>query len=316
MKSKTAKKILIINIDSTIPNLALKKIEKYHQDLGDEVVWNVPSFRSVVDKIYVSCIFDYNKDKCKEWEGIAEIGGSGYDILKKLPEEIENIKPKINLGFTTRGCIRKCYFCIVSKKEGNIYPVGDIYDIWDKKSKELMILDNNILALPDHFEKIAYQILQENLRVDFNQGLDHRLLTPNVCRILLSLHHIAEIRFAYDDISNHPTVQRGLQMLKEAGLKKWKTRWYVYIGEKDTFDTVMQRIDFLRNEQQNVFIMRDRKIYNKKAYIALACWANGSVGAFKIFSFWDWLVTSPRMKQYIPYFDLKLKQPKIIECQN
>ena len=146
-------KILLINIDSTKPNLALKKIEKYHKDKGDEIVWDFPLMAAWADKIYVSAIYTWSKDKCGEWEGRAEIGGSGYDLKKTLPPEIENVRPRINMGFTTRGCVRRCPFCIVSEKEGGIRAVGDIYDIWDGRSKEVELLDNNILALPDHFEK-------------------------------------------------------------------------------------------------------------------------------------------------------------------
>ena len=51
--------ILLLNIDSTIPNLALKKIEKYHKDRGDEVIWDMAIEQ--VDKTYVSCIFPKNK---------------------------------------------------------------------------------------------------------------------------------------------------------------------------------------------------------------------------------------------------------------
>ena len=34
-------KILLINIDSTIPNLALEKIEMHHKALGDEIIFAV-----------------------------------------------------------------------------------------------------------------------------------------------------------------------------------------------------------------------------------------------------------------------------------
>jgi hypothetical protein len=73
-------KVLLIDIDSTIPNLALKKVEKYHLDRGDEVIWDIPLAKNIADRIYVSCIFTKNKDKCQFWEGIAEIGGSGYSL--------------------------------------------------------------------------------------------------------------------------------------------------------------------------------------------------------------------------------------------
>ena len=92
--------------------MALSKIDYYHRQRGDDVVWDMPMMRDWADKIYVSCVFDWNKDKCKEWEGIAEIGGTGYDIKKVLPPEIEEVRPKINVGFTSRGCIRNCRFCL------------------------------------------------------------------------------------------------------------------------------------------------------------------------------------------------------------
>ena len=59
-------RILFIDIDSKIPNFALKKIEKYHLDKGDEIIWNNELFKNSVDKIYVSCVFDWNKSKCKD----------------------------------------------------------------------------------------------------------------------------------------------------------------------------------------------------------------------------------------------------------
>ena len=44
-------KILLIDIDSTIPNFALKKIEKYHLDRGDEVIWDFHLAKLYADKI-------------------------------------------------------------------------------------------------------------------------------------------------------------------------------------------------------------------------------------------------------------------------
>ena len=296
--------IAIINIDSVIPNLALKKIEKYYLDRGETVVWDNELMASIADKVYVSCVFTKNRYKCKEWEGKADIGGTGYDIKKVLPPEIEAIKPRINFGFTTRGCIRKCYFCFVPEKEGMIKGEGDIYDIWDGKAKELVIMDNNILALPEHFELIADQLIKEKLRVDFNQGLDHRLLTPSICNKLLKLKHTHEIRFAYDDLAYKPSVIKALKMLKDAGIRKWGSRWYVYIGEKDTFDTVFERMELLRENEQAVYVMRDEKVYGRPEYIALASWGN-TVGAFKM-PFEEVLKRSDRLRPYAKYFEGKI----------
>lgn len=264
-------KILIINIDSVkIPNYALKKIEKYYIDNGDEVIWDMPLFRGIADKIYVSCIFDWNKDKCNEWEGIAEIGGSGYSLEKGLPKEIEEIKPRINLGFTTRGCIRNCSFCIVPKKEGNIRAVGDIYDLWDGGSKDIVILDNNIFALPEHFHLICKQLRKEKLKVDFNQGLDHRLLNQDIVDELKSIHH-HEYRFAFDHPSYFPSVEKAIKLLTKNNIKK--CMWYVLVGYDTTIEQDLQRINYLRDNKHNAYIQRYN--YNKnRIYTPLARWVN------------------------------------------
>ena len=290
--------ISIIDIDSKIPNLALKKIEKYYLDKGEQVEWNNELMALSSEKIYVSCVFTKNRAMCKEWESRAEIGGTGYDLAIKLPPEIDNIKPRINFGFTTRGCIRNCYFCFVPKKEGKVYIEGDIYDIWDGKSKEIILMDNNILAMPGHFKLVCSQIRKENLKVDFNQGLDHRLLTEDLAQELLTIKHIHEIRFAFDDIAFKPTVLKAIKILKDKGLRKWGSRWYVYVGEKDTFDSVFERMNILREQEQCCYVMRDEKVYDKPEYIALASWSN-YMGAFKqdpkeIFA------KSKRMTKYAP----------------
>ena len=184
-------KILLINVDSKIPNLALEKLRVFYEQRGDKVYRendredSLP-FIDVYDKIYVSCVFDYNKHRCRKWRGIAEIGGSGYSLKKRLPSKVEKIKPKINLGFATRGCIRNCPFCIVPKKEGKIRVVGDLYDLWDGQTRDILFLDNNILAAPEHFFKISSQLKKENLRVDFKQVIDHSIMTDIICKEIFS----------------------------------------------------------------------------------------------------------------------------------
>ena len=303
----------LIQIDGTLPNLALMKLSAWHKSKGDKVILmkdKTISQRLIpLDKVYVSCIFEENKEtaiKVSQQFKNCEIGGIGVNN-NKLPEEVNRIMPdydlfkcNYSLGFTTRGCIRNCYFCKVRQHEGNIRAVCDIYEFWDKKHKEIIILDNNILALPKHFKKIAAQIKKENLKVDFNQGLDHRLLTPEICKILLSLKHKNEIRFAYDDIAYTPTVLKAIKMLKEAGLKNWQSRWYVYVGEHDTFETVYKRMKLLQDEKQGVYVMRDRKIYDKPEFVALAPWGN-MMGAFKM-DLKELLNKSKRLNKYKKYF--------------
>lgn len=315
-------KIALIQIDGKLPNLALMKISAYHKSLGDEVILikdkTICKRLNDYDKVYISCIFEENKKNAialqKQFKN-SVIGGVGVNN-ERLPEEIEHLQPDydlfncdFSLGFTTRGCVRNCYFCKVPSHEGKIKINCDIYEFWNKKHKEIIILDNNILALPEHFKKIAQQIKDNNLIVDFNQGLDHRLLTPEICKILLELKHKQEIRFAFDDIAYFLSVKKALQMLKEAGLRDWKTRWYIYVSEKDTFESVYKRMNYLHSEKQLVYVMRDKKVYNKKEFIALASWGNVA-GCFKKQNILELCNKSIRLKAYKKYFENFLLEKK------
>ena len=193
-------KILLIDFDSTIPNYALHKIELYHKTRGDLVIWNLKDLIGKVDKTYISVIFSINRPLVEKYAALPNvvIGGSGWSFENKLPDEIEKLRPKLNIGFTTRGCIRKCPFCIVWRKEGAISVYGDLYDFWDGKSKNMLFLDNNILGLPDHFNKIIDQCKKEKLIIDFNQGMDIRLMTEAIAKKMTEVRW-GEIRFAYDN---------------------------------------------------------------------------------------------------------------------
>ena len=175
--SSRRKRILLIDVDSTILNLALAKISSYHKSLGNIVELqkgqNVASRLVEYDEVYISCIFTKSADAAKRLakqfpNSVVHLGGSGVDLVTKLPPEIESLKPDNSIyhdiypetkytsyGFATRGCIRKCPFCIVPTKEGKIHPVGDLYSVWNREAghTHVVLLDNNILALPDHFEK-------------------------------------------------------------------------------------------------------------------------------------------------------------------
>lgn len=300
----------LIQIDGTLPNLALMKLSRYHKNKGDNVVLMKDKTISKIliefDKVYISCIFEENKDIAlniaKQFKNV-EIGGIGVNN-NKLSEEIEHLMPdydifncNYSLGFTTRGCIKKCYFCKVPAHEGFIKRNCNIYEFWDKKHKQIVLLDNNILALPEHFKEIAKQLKDNNLKVDFNQGLDHMLLTPEICSILLNLKHSKEIRFAFDDIAYKSTVIKAIKMLRNEGLKDWKSRWYLYVGEKDTFESVYERMKILKENKQSVYVMRDKKVYNIPEFVALSSWGN-TVGAFKLGDIDTLLDKSKRFKSY------------------
>jgi len=261
-------KIALVNIDSVrIPNLALAKINKFHIDNKDEIV-----DIEFADKVYVSCVFAINKDKCKPYEQDARcvIGGSGYDIDTKLPEEIEGIKPRINLGFTSRGCIRNCKFCIVPRKEGRVRATNDLMDLWDGKSKNITLLDNNLLALPDHFKLICKQARENKIKVDFNQGLDCRLLTDDMVKDLKEIKP-SNLHFAWDDLKYEKDVVKAIDLLQKHGINR--CTWLVLTGFNTTFKQDLYRANYLKSRNQVAYIMRYNNSKSKKL-VPLSRWVN------------------------------------------
>lgn len=269
-------KILLIDIDSKIPNLALMKLSAWHKNQGDDVYldWHFGKY----DKIYASCIFKENRYRVNEliFSDLI-VGGSGMeDWSMVLPDEIEHTKPDYELyncsysmGFASRGCLRKCPFCIVPQKEGKLRKHSDIYEWWDRSHKLLIFLDNNILGLREHFFRICEQILRENLKIDFNQGLDIRLMDDEIAKILHSLRHI-EYRFSFDDPEDEEAIRCGIDLLKKYGLKK--NMFFVLVGFNTSMDQDLYRLNVLRNLGQDAYVMRYRK--GDIRTLRLAQWAN------------------------------------------
>ena len=132
-------RIGLIDVDGhNFPNLALMKISAWHKAQGDEVEWYAPLFADEpFDKVYMSKVFTFTPDFEYAINAKKIIkGGTGYGLYEDLPAEIEYTFPDYSLypkypfavGFLTRGCVRKCPWCIVPKKEGWIHAVNT----WDK----------------------------------------------------------------------------------------------------------------------------------------------------------------------------------------
>jgi len=267
------KEIALYDVDSKIPNLALMKLSAWHKKQGDNVELYFPL--KSYDKVYASQIFTWSKP-LYHYDVLGGSGTEKWDII--LPEEVEHIMPNYELyhnmdyalGFTTRGCIRKCPFCIVPQKEGKIKPVADIYDIWDKKRKDIVLLDNNILGLQEHFFKITNQIKKEKLRVDFNQGLDCRLLTEKIAKELSEIKHMV-YRFSFDFMETEIFVRKAIKLLTKNKISR--CLWYVLVGFNTTLEEDLYRLNLLKDLNQLAFVQKYNKTEDRK-YIPLARWAN------------------------------------------
>ena len=282
-------KIGLIDIDSVIPNLALMKLSAYHKSKGDQVEWwKGILFNKQYDKVYASKVFDFSKLPYDLPKNV-EIGGSGYDLKKKLPSEIECEKPdyliypdcNYSIGFVTRGCIRDCEFCIVPKKEGKVEQVNLIERIWRGKGN-LILLDNNILTRFDLFKKVLEFCKDKNIKVDFNQGLDCRLINEEKAEFINQYRkYILEIRFAFDNLDYRDAVEKTSKLVKGGNF------WYVYCDEN--IESALERLLILKRLKQRTYLMRNNRITGKgfHKYTVLSKWAscNQFIQGMDIFHF-------------------------------
>lgn len=264
-------KVGLYNLEPRIKNLALEKIRIYYQGRGDTVLPCSPIESNGFDMIYASSIFDWTSKKYVLPSMIT--GGTGFDLTTVLPLEIEAMEPHLNFGYTTRGCFRNCPFCVVSRKEGELRATGDVLSLWDGKGKDIVLLDNNPLGLPGHFAMNCNQVREHNLRIDWNQGLDHRCLSPEIIDVIKSVSH-QELRFAFDHPSYIDSVEKAITLLQSKGINR--CNWYVLVGFNTTFEQDLYRLNYLRERGQIAFVQRYRSKNKpmKKEHIALARWAN------------------------------------------
>ncbi len=284
----------LINLEPQYTNIAIEKLRLFHKYNGDFVDDYAPESKDSYDRIYCSSIFSFTDKSLVPPNAVC--GGTGFDITSNLPPEVEEMKPKMNIGFTTRGCIRNCGFCVVPKKEGYLRAVGDIYDFWDGVSKKIVILDNNLTALPEQFFKICGQIRKEKIRVDYNQGLDIRLVSREMAGELATIRH-EEYHFAFDYPELEPVIREKVDMLVKAGIKR--STFYVLVGFNTSIKQDLYRLRVLRELKQNAYVMRYKR---ERVYIPIARWANNH-SWFQAVSFEEFLKRPENEKSYRDLMD-------------
>lgn len=263
--------VLLINVDSKLPNLALMKLSAYHKAKGDKVGFNI----SDPNIVYASVIFTKNKhhtDGLKFYYPNAEIhvGGPGVNGVS-LPKPVHitmpdyTLFPKMdfNLGFASRGCNRKCKFCMVWINEGKFKRDQHIKDFHKKDFRKVVLLDNNILFDKEWFFIQTDYLLENNLSVDFNQGLDIRLLDDDIAKRIRELNFIDQVRFAWDALDYSDKVYSGIELLKSHGIDlKHKVTFYVLIDMDTNIEQDYFRVNTLRNLECNCFVMPYKQIFS------------------------------------------------------
>jgi len=262
-------KILLVQIDGKMPNLALMKISSYHKRKGDSVGWAWAN----PDRVYISCIFSQNLPHAR---GVAKfypeadvrIGGPALGYPNSLPDEIEHSMPDYSLypdldysmGFTTRGCIRNCPFCIVPRIEGYFRENDHPSLFCNPDFNKVMLLDNNLLASRFLFETLEW-IRNQGLKVCFTQGLDARLVTEKIASILADMKaynfHFKHrtYYFAWDLMESEKEVLRGLKNMLEVGVHPRCLMIYMLVGFNTTHEQDYYRFKKLTELGMDPFVM-------------------------------------------------------------
>ena len=166
--------------------------------------------------------------KPEMFTGVAEVGGDVDALPRHNPDAT----------FTSRGCVRSCPFCIVPIHEGDLVELNE----WPVRP---IVCDNNILATgARHFDAVI-DSLKPLKGVDFNQGLDARLLTRHHAERIRELD-MAVIRLAWDHVSLEDKFMAAWGKLRDAGVPKSKMQSYVLIGYNDTPEDAKYRLEKVR----------------------------------------------------------------------
>ena len=277
-------RIGLIDVDGrNYPNLALMKLSAWHKSQGDSVEWYMP-FGDRYDRVYMSKVFSFTPDfyDCVNADEVIK-GGTGYAITlengrevyhadrdKPLPSEVEHIFPDYSIypnyctntayGFLTRGCPRGCAFCHVAPKEGrHSYKVADLSEFWNGQ-KNIVLNDPNILAC-NEWPDLLDQLRKSKATIDFNQGLDIRIMTEEKARAISRLK-TKEIHFAWDRYEDKDLIQPKFKQFREKSkIHPHNLQVYCIVGdrEKRILDTDLERIYWLRDNGFAPYVM----IYDK-----------------------------------------------------
>ncbi len=188
-------------------------------------------------------------------------------------------------GFLSRGCPRGCGFCIVGEKEGHrAVAVADLDEFW-RGEKEIRLLDENILACPE-WERLLGQLADSGAWVDFTQGLDIRLMTPEKAAALDRVKTKA-LHFAWDDPEDDP-VPYFKEFLKMTSIRDYRRlRVYVLTNYGSSTEQDLYRIYTLRDMGYDPFVMVYEKPSAPPVTRRLQRWVNNKCFFRTVPDFYD-----------------------------
>ena len=320
---------LLYNKKHRFPNLALMKISAYQKSMGNETVL-VTDYNQINkdDTVYISKAFTVSEvpDYIMKLPNVS-YGGTGffYDKATSLEPEIEHIMPDYflyaewaelllssgvsrkklkyyldySIGFTTRGCFRKCSFC-VNKNSDQVTVHSPISEFVDSARPKICLLDDNLLGCSS-WESILGELQSSGKKFRYKQGLDIRLLTPDKAKVLVNCKYDDDYTFAFDNIADKSIIEDKLRLWKTYNTTKGQnTKLYCFCGfdrsgvydeafwRQDIYDLFV-RIEILGKYNCKPYIMRHenyKKSPYRGIYINVAQWGN-QPSMFSNHSYWE-----------------------------
>lgn len=275
-----------------------------------------------------------------------QIGGTGFfeDGGRRLEDEIDQHYPDYDLylpyvndmvrsgrksatyflqytnyfiGFVTRGCPRRCQFCVVRFNPHCRYYAhpSTFVDLSDKRRRYISLWDDNVLAYPK-WNEVFDELDDIGIPYQFRQGLDIRLITPEKAQRIAKAHTYGDIIFAFDHWRDKDIIEEKLKIWRTYCTKR--TKAYVltgydaravndprsYISEGDTMEEkdyidilhTFMRIEILMRYKCIPYVMRHENYHQSKyasMYVQIARWTNQQ-SMFKRQSFREWVACDQR----------------------
>jgi len=291
---------------------------------------NIVNFKKKYDRIYVSKIFvETSIPRHLLTMDMVMYGGSGFYFsdAENLNPLIEHFMPDYHLyddwiaqqkalgspdkefryyelysmGYTTRGCVRQCSFCI-NKHCTKVEKASPIKEFFDIDKRNICLLDDNILAY-EGWKNVFLELNSLNKMYEFKQGLDIRMLTEEKAEVLVKSNlNINGLYFAFDNVKEKYIIEEKLTLWRKHYHKH--TSMYVLCGydengiyddefwSRDIIDT-LERIKICMKYNIFPYIMRYKNFKSAPKpyygmYVCLASWCNQK-GTIVKYSFTEWV---------------------------
>lgn len=213
-----------------------------------------------------------------------------------------------SIGFTTRGCFRKCHFC-VNKKYDHAFVHSPVEEFLDDERPMIYLWDDNIFPLIDGWEDVFDQLIATRKPFQFRQGLDIRLMKEAHAKKLCNCKYHGDFIFAFDHVDQAKLIEKQLQLWRKwcekttklyllCAFDSWdheiisddsgNTYYHYYLErmnglnnqeerDQEDIEGVFERIKLLMKYGCLPYIMRFQNYKNSKyrgIYIQLARWCN------------------------------------------